>query len=92
MKHNLFDKKILTGDSDVISSHHCGLSGSVIHQAQFSEIFPRLELIHLKCPTHLHTSNSHVFYLLRFLLPVHLLEDHQGAGLNEIHSICSVPL
>ena len=50
MWHNLLDKKILTGDSDVISRHHCGLSRSVIHQAQFSEVFPRLELIHLKFP------------------------------------------
>ena len=41
------DKGTLTCYSDVISGHHCGLSGSVMQQGEFSEIFSRLELIHL---------------------------------------------
>ena len=90
MCHNLLDKKILTSDSDVIPGHHCGLSGSVIHQAEFSEIFAGLELIHLKYHTQPQHSHQPPPYL--FLLPVYLLEDNQCSGLNKIHSIASVTL
>ena len=41
------DKERLTCYFDVISGHHCGLSRSVIHQGQLSEVFAWLELIHL---------------------------------------------
>ena len=44
---NPADKETLTCYFDVISSHHSSLSRSVIHQSEFSEVFPWMELVHL---------------------------------------------